>query len=277
MTAKTTDSQAAVWNTTGGNAWVEAQALLDRMFEPFIPLLIGDLPASTKRVLDVGCGTGAITLAAARQLDERGHCLGIDISEPMIAAARARAAAEHASAEFVCADAATYQYESGTFDLVVSRFGVMFFSDPVAAFTNLRRASAPHGTLRFAAWRAPEENPFMIAAEHAAAPLLPDLARRDNTAPGQFAFADRNQITRILRDSGWNSVGITPIDVPCAFPASALDYYLTRMGPVGRALAAANADVRARVVEQIRPAFDVFISGDEVRFTSACWLVVART
>lgn len=268
-------NQAALWNATAGQAWVDAQVFLDQLFEPFESLIVGDLDPST-RVLDVGCGTGAIALAAARRLAPGMRCLGVDISEQMIATAQARARAEDTSVEFMCDDAATHAFEAAGYDLIVSRFGVMFFDDPVKAFVNLRRAASADGRLRFAAWRSSADNPFMIAAEHAAAPLLPALTARVAGAAGQFAFADRSHVERILSESGWRQIEITPMDVPCSFPKSELTRYLTRMGPVGRALAAADDELRARVFERIRPAFDAYVSGNEVRFSAACWLIEAR-
>ena len=148
-------------------------------------------PDPERRVLDVGCGTGSTTLAVARLLGAKGRCTGIDISEPMIAAARARAEREGTPASFIRADAQTHAFEPASFDMIISRFGVMFFDDSVRAFANLRRAARDDAELRFIAWRSAAENPFMTTAERAAAPLLPNLPARRPDAPGQFAFADR--------------------------------------------------------------------------------------
>lgn len=184
-TRRSADDQAARWNRPGGNAWVEMQAVLDEMFRPFEDLLVDAVSAGHgSRVLDVGCGTGGITLAVARRLAPAGRCLGVDISEPVIAAARARAEQEGTPASFVRADAQDHAFEPASFDFVISRFGVMFFNDSVRAFENLRHASTDEGRLRFVAWRAPAENPFMTTAERAAAPLLPDLPARRPDGPG---------------------------------------------------------------------------------------------
>src|SRR5690606_19942346 len=142
-------SPATAWNTTSGNAWVEMQPVLDGLFKPLEDLLIAGLPCGQKhRLLDVGCGAGATTLAAARKLGTGAQCVGLDVSEPMIAAARARAEREAAPVRFVLADAQTYPFTPGGFDIIVSRFGVMFFEDFVTAFSNLRRATAGRGRLR---------------------------------------------------------------------------------------------------------------------------------
>jgi SAM-dependent methyltransferase len=228
-------------------------------------------------VLDVGCGTGATTRAIARSLHADDSCVGLDISEPMIGAARAHAAMERVPAQFIVADAETHAFEPRSFDMIVSRFGVMFFADPARAFTNLRRASTPGAQLRVLAWRGTAENPFMTTAERAAAPLLPKLPPRRRDEPGQFAFADDHRVRGILERSGWSEIDIRPVDVACAFPERDLIGYFSRLGPVGRILGAADEATRERVVAAIRPAFDPYVHGDEVLFDAACWSIGARS
>jgi SAM-dependent methyltransferase len=270
------DEQVTLWNGVAGQAWVDEQALLDRVLAPFQELLVEAVRASAaRRVLDVGCGTGSTAVAVARLLDGGGRCTGVDVSEPMIAAARARAERERVPASFVCADAQVCAFEPGSFDMIISRFGMMFFADPVQAFANLRHAAADGAGLRFVCWRSAEENPFMTTAERAAAPLLPDLPARQPYAPGPFALADRGRLVRILEESGWTSIDIQPIDVPCALRESELDRYLSRFGPVGLALGAADEATRTRVIQAVRAAFDPFVHGEDVRYTAACWMVGA--
>ncbi|WP_175717001.1 class I SAM-dependent methyltransferase [Burkholderia anthina] len=271
------EAQSALWNGPSGLAWVDARTSLDRMFEPFETLLADAAAASSARsVLDVGCGTGAVTRAIARRLGEHAHCTGVDISARMIAAAQDRAEREGLRAGFVCADAQTHAFARDRFDLIVSRFGVMFFDDPVRAFANLRRAVRAHAQLRFIAWRSPADNPFMTTAERAAAPLLSNLPARQPGAPGQFAFGDRQRIASVLSDSGWADVEIEPLDMACALPVRALDDYIARMGPVGLALRDVDDVTRRRVTDTIRAAFDRYVQGADVRFDAACWLVTAR-
>jgi SAM-dependent methyltransferase len=271
------NAQENLWNGTAGRAWVDAQETLDEMLEPFADLLVQAVAATYGgSVLDVGCGTGGTTLAVARQLGEKARCVGIDISGPMIDAARARAEREGVQTSFIRADAEAYAFERGRFDAIISRFGVMFFDDFVEAFTNLRRAARPGATLNFVAWRSPEENAFMTTAERAAAPFFPGIPPREPDAPGQFAFADAHRIARILADSGWNDIDIQPIDVACTFPAAQLDRYFMRLGPLGLVLQEADEQTRARVVQAVRSAFDPYVHGAEVRFDAACWLTRAR-
>ncbi|MGF1627486.1 MAG: class I SAM-dependent methyltransferase [Alphaproteobacteria bacterium] len=271
------DEQSALWNGPAGQAWVEAQAVLDRTLQPFEDLLVEPLGArSGERELDIGCGTGSTTLAAARRLGTAGCCVGIDLSEPMIAAARARGDREGSPARFILADAQTHPFEATGFDRLISRFGVMFFDDPVRAFANLRRAAGPNAALQFVAWRSPAENPFMTTAERAAAPLLPTLPARQPDAPGQFAFADPQRIGRILHESGWVGADIRPLDVACTLPESALVGYFSRLGPLGLVLREADDGARARIIETVRTAFDPYVEGTNVRFTAACWMIEAR-
>jgi SAM-dependent methyltransferase len=272
------NEQAALWNGRAGRAWVDAQESLDRLFTPFENLLVGEVRAAqARRVLDVGCGTGATTLAIARVLGAGGHCTGADISEPMIAAARARAGREGAPASFVCGDAQRHAFEPASFDLIVSRFGVMFFDSPVQAFSNLLNAATGGARLRAIAWRSAAENPFMTTAERAAAPLLPNLPARKPGAPGQFAFADRGRVASILEESGWAGIDIRPIDVECALPESDLMGYLTRLGPVGLVLQdETDEGRRAQVAATVRAAFEPYVRGSEVRFTAACWMIGAQ-
>jgi ubiquinone/menaquinone biosynthesis C-methylase UbiE len=177
VTHHAANDQLALWNGNAGRAWVETQELLDRVFQPFENRVVEAVSAASgHRVLDVGCGTGGTTVAAARALGAEGRATGIDISEPMIAAARSRAERVGVPASFIVADAQTYAFEPASFDVIISRFGVMFFDDPVGAFTNLRNAAAAGGALRLIAWRGPADNPFMTTAERAAAPLLASSA-----------------------------------------------------------------------------------------------------
>ena len=278
VTHQAGNEQAALWNGRAGRAWVDAQEVLDLMFKPFEAQLAEAVHAgSGQRVLDVGCGTGSTTLAIARRLGAKGRCVGVDISGPMIAAAQARAEPEEgAPASFVRADVQAHAFEPASFDLIVSRFGVMFFDDPVLAFANRRRAARDGAELRVIAWRSAAENPFMTTAERAAAPLLPDMPARQPGAPGQFAFADRHRVCAILEESGWAGIDIRPIDVDCTLPEKELVRYLTRLGPVGLILQEADDRTRTQVIETVRAAFEPYVHGAEVRFTAACWMVGAR-
>jgi SAM-dependent methyltransferase len=272
--------QAALWNGPSGSAWVEMQDVLDRMLAPFEMLVSQEaFPGEGGRVLDVGCGAGATTISMARRVGPTGHCVGVDISEPLVRVAKERAINEKLGAvQFVQADAQTYPFEPGRFDSVMSRFGVMFFDDPQAAFVNIRCAARPDAKLAFVAWRSPAENPFMTTAARAAEPLLPNLPTPDVGAPGQFAFADEGRVRRILNASDWKNIDVRPIDVTGNMAEQELLTYVTKLGPVGAALRDANVDeaTRTRTVSVVRAAFEPYIQNGIARFTMACWLVSAH-
>jgi SAM-dependent methyltransferase len=277
--ARVAEEQAALWNGSSGEAWIAAQAVLDDLFRP-VEALLADTAASlgATGVLDVGCGTGATTIALARRLGPSATCTGLDVSATMIDVARERAARETPRPRFVCADAQTHPFEPDTFDLLTSRFGVMFFGDPVAAFANLRRATAPGGALRAVVWRGPEDNPFMATAARAAADVLPEGALpqgRPTGAPGQFSFADPDRVGTILDGGGWRDPDLEAVDLPCVMPASDLREYVTRLGPLSQALRGLDDADRARALEVVLPAFDQFTEGDVVHVDIGCWLVGA--
>jgi ubiquinone/menaquinone biosynthesis C-methylase UbiE len=275
--ARATDhEQAARWRGPSGNAWVDQQAVLDAMYKRLEDLLVAAVPAGSRHVLDVGCGTGGTTVAVARRLGAAGRCVGIDLSDPMIEAARARAEREGAPASFIHADAQDHAFEPATFDAIISRFGVMFFDDAVRAFANLRRAAKGGAALRCIAWRSAAENPFMTTAERAAAPLLPNIPPRRPDAPGQFAFADARRVQRMLEESGWAEIDLQPIDVTCTLPERELVGYFTGLGPLGLALPDADERTRAQVIDTVRAAFEPYVRDAEVRFTAACWMVGAQ-
>lgn len=270
------NEQSVLWNGVAGQAWVEHQVLLDRMFKSLEEVLTAAVwTVGPHSLLDVGCGTGATTLAAARLRRQHTEAVGIDVSAPMVAAAIARAKAEDSSAQFICADAQDFAFEPSVFDMIISRLGVMFFADPIAAFANLRRAATDDAQLRLIAWRSANENPFMTTAEQAAAPLLPVIPPRA-AGPGQFAFADADFVETTLCRSGWRSTGTKPIDLECSFAASDLTRYFTRVGPLGRVLGEADDHTRVAVIEAVRTAFQPYVDGDEIRFNAALWMIAAQ-
>lgn len=278
MTSVPNRSQAELWNTRAGNTWVELQEMIDRLFAPVEATLVeAGFPGQGGSVLDIGCGAGATTLAMARRLGPAGSCLGVDISAPLVEAAQRRAAeAGLEKVEFVAADAQAYAFEAARFDAAISRFGVMFFDDPVAAFANIRRALRPGGRLAFVAWRSPAENPFMTAARRAAAPFLPEMPAYEPDAPGQFGFAREGRVRQILGDAEWLEVEVAPLDIEVSLEEGELAIYAARMGPVGIALQAMDEEARAPIGEAVLRAFDPYVTNGAARFSLACWLVTAR-
>jgi SAM-dependent methyltransferase len=268
------DDQATLWNGAMGQTWVEMARVTDQLFEPLTAPLLEAAGAGASALLDVGCGAGFATLALARELGPGTRTVGADISGPLLLAARDRADAAGVPIDFVLADAQTFDFEPASFDLIVSRLGVMFFVDPVAAFANLRRAATDSARLRFICWRDPAENPFMTLTARATKDLL-DLPARVPNAPGPYGLADPERTRGILTGAGWSGVEARPFDAVCAMPAGELMTFLTRIGPLRDALAEADDELREKVLEAVRAAAAPYVDGDRVSFEAALWVVDA--
>lgn len=269
--------QKEFWNGEAGRNWVEQQEVFDAMFAPITDALVTFVQErGGKRVLDVGCGTGGTTLAMARAIGDGADCVGADISEPMIEAAKENAKGQDVGARFVVADAQTHDFADGSFDLLTSRFGVMFFPDPVAAFANLRRAMADGGAMRAYSWRHPRDNPFMTVAGRTAREFVPDMPKFDPEAPGQFGLCEEERIRRVLGESGWSAIEPEPFDFECVMPEAELIPFFTTRGPLGQAFPNLDAKTQAEVIAKLTDAFAEFVHGDEVRYTAATWAISAR-
>ena len=197
----------ADWNGQSGDRWVAHQARHDARLAVFGQAAIeAAAPVAGERVLDVGCGAGASTLALAVRVGAGGQVLGVDISEPLIARARALAP-QDTPALFRAADASSAELPEGAFDILFSRFGVMFFADPTAAFAHMRRALKPGGRVAFVCWRGVAENDWVRLPMGAIKGIVPPMAAPDPEAPGPFSFGDRG---RALRDRAARSAGRCP-------------------------------------------------------------------
>jgi SAM-dependent methyltransferase len=274
--------QIDYWNQTAGPTWVRHEARLDLQLEPFGAAAM-DAAAleGGETVLDVGCGCGTTTLELARRVGPSGRVLGIDISAVMLerAAARARAAARP-NARFERADAQTHPFAPASLDVVYSRFGVMFFADPGAAFANLRRALRPGGRLAFVCWQRPSENPWFLLPAMAAMRHLTIEVPTDPRAPGPFAFGEADWVREALAAGGFAEPAIEPLQRDLTVGgegdlAAAVDFML-EMGPVGAAFREASDDTRRAVTTAVRAALAPYATAAGVRMASAAWVVTAR-
>ncbi len=267
--------QAAYWNGPGGEGWLAAYQRIQRAIGD-----IGELGLSAaaarpgEQAIDIGCGTGDTTAALARAVGLDGHVLGVDISGTLIAAARSY---RLDNATFVVGDAATHPFQAGHYDLVFSRFGVMFFADPVAAFRNIRRALKPGGRLVFIAWRTPQENPWGTTPARVAQPFLPPQPRPGPEDPGQFSFGNRARVERILGEAGFTSPAFEPIDRQIWMGDSVADVVAGagRFGPLARAFAGAEPAAIERAKQAIAEELAPHEGPEGVRLPGACWLVRA--
>ena len=211
----TNAAQIEYWNAGAGETWAAMQRVLDDELGPLGEAGIALLaPKAGERVIDIGCGCGATSLDLAQAVGPGGAVLGVDISAPMLTVARTRAAdAGLPQAKFIEGDAQVHGFDAGAFDSVFSRFGVMFFADPPAAFANIRRALKPGGRLTFVCWRAVMENPWMTLPAMAALQHLPPLTEAvDADGPGPFAFADPAKVRGILAAAGFADIDLKPHD-----------------------------------------------------------------
>jgi len=272
--------QIAYWNGPAGQRWAERQAAQDILLGPVADVLIDRAaPKIGERVIDIGCGSGVTTIAFARKVAPSGHAFGIDISAPMLARARASAPKE-LPIDFALADATVYPFVPASFDLLASRFGVMFFADPVASFANMRKALKPSGRLAFACWREPRENPFFMAPLQAAYKHVPKLPQQGPEDPGPFAFASEQRVRRILDGAGFAAIQMEPCPLLLdAAIGQGLDRAVQgalEIGPVSRALEGQPAELRAAAANSIREALAAFAKGDAVLLPASIWIVTAR-
>ncbi len=278
MAAMTNADQIAAWSGPAGQTWADLHEELDRQVEPpGRAALELAAPAKGERALDVGCGPGATTLELARAVGPEGAVAGVDVAPMLLQIARRKAAGVD-NVSFVEADAQAFVFEPGHFDLIFSRFGVMFFDDPVAAFANLRRACRSGGRLAFVCWRSPADNPLFRLGGVVVAELFPDRPAPPPNAPGPFAFADDGRVRAILSDSGWHDVRIEALDVEIG--GANLDEsvaMMTRAGPLGAALREMEASegLRRQAADRLRPLLEPYAGPDGVRMPAACWLVAA--
>jgi SAM-dependent methyltransferase len=273
--------QAEQWNTGEGVAhWISNHARYERMHAPFTAMILGaaDLRPGGN-VLDVGCGCGGTTLAGAR-LVAPGQATGLDLSAPMLARARADTeAAGLDNAVFVQGDAQVHPLEPARFDTVLSRFGVMFFADPVAAFANIRSATRPAGQLAFVCWQPLEANQWLLVPGAALAEHVPVGSFGAGDGPGMFAFADPDRIRRILATAGWRDIEITGEHAPVLVGGGggvddAVEFL--RTGSIGRTiLAGADARTADRAIASMRAALTPYADAEGVRLGAAVWLAQA--
>jgi SAM-dependent methyltransferase len=256
-------------------AWAEIRDLLELQLAPLGRRALAALARRPgESVLDIGCGGGETALQLARLVARHGKVVGVDLSAAVLAFAR-RAAEGCERVRFIQADAQVFPFEQAAFDAAFSRFGVMFFADPVAAFVNIRRCLRASGRLAFVCWRALEENALDVVPLRAASPHLPPQPALVSDAPGPFAFADPVRLRSILERAGFVEIEITAHDERVG--SGDLDRMLavcTRVGALGKILRE-RPELRAAVLPAVRSALAACDGPDGVRLNAATWIVTA--
>jgi SAM-dependent methyltransferase len=271
--------QIAYWTSHGGARWASVQSRTDRMLAPVSQVLLEQArPEPGMAALDIGCGCGALTARLAESVGSSGRALGVDISEEMLAVAKARLSA-YPQAGVMLADAAAYPFTPFA-DLIVSQFGVMFFGDPVQAFSNIRKAMKPGGRLVFACWRPINENPWAQVPLHAAyAAGVPRTARPEPDQPGPFSFADPGRVNKILGEAGFRELSLKPAVVTLDLASgggleAAVEQAMT-IGPAAAALRDQPDAMRVAAARSIEEALQPHRQEKNVNLAAAIWLVQA--
>ncbi|MEX0309433.1 MAG: class I SAM-dependent methyltransferase [Tateyamaria sp.] len=275
----TNADQEEFWTDAAGPKWVAQQEEMDALLAPVLDLVMDRSPIQPgDRVLDIGCGTGVSVAAAAAATGPDGSVTGLDISETMLDLARHRMAGE-ANVTFLKADAQTYAFPSA-FDVMISRFGVMFFEDTVAAFRNLTAALAPGGTMTFAAWGPAPQNPYFMAPARAASRVLGPMPKTDRTLPGPFAFEDSTRILGMMAAAGVPKARVETVQVALTPPGSVNDTaaLMMQIGPADAAVRHHDADATAmaEVQSAVADAISEFETSAGLRIPACIHIYTAR-
>jgi len=275
-------AQIEFWNSAASRAWADQYERMDRAVADLTKALLDmATPQLGDHVLDIGCGSGTTVLKPAARVGPGGHVLGADISNQSVARAHQRIAdAGSRHAEVIVADVSCHAFAPNTFDLVFSRFGVMFFSDPQAAFANVRRAMKPGGRLALAVFRAASEGLWPHGPLDAVRHLLPPIPTPGPEEPGPFSWADPARVHRILQSAGFREVSLTPVDpviqlASTGEAAEAADFVMV-LGPLTRVLPALSAPQREAVRAALEIYFQKYARPQGVFLPAANWVVRAR-
>jgi len=274
--------QAEFWSSDSGEKWVRNARVLDAAMAPALERVLeaASLQAG-ERVLDIGCGTGASTLAAAGQVGPGGRVTGADISPVMLEAARRRAdEAGCDTVDFLVADAQTHGFEPGAFDAIISRFGVMFFADPVAAFANMAQALRPGGRMHVICWSGMARNPWFSLPRQAAVDRLGEVAAGDPRAPGPTAFAELDYVRGILESAGLKAVTAEEVEVDLTPMGTVHEVakFAVHLGPAARVLMekGGTAEDKAAMVDALAGEFQAYATPEGVRVPAVLTLYGAR-
>jgi len=284
MTEQNTEANAGqieFWNGDHGVSWAQYADIVDIMFSAITDSVLDAAEIGTgDRVLDLGCGNGGTTLAAANRVTPIGNVTAVDISAPMIERAKERsAAAGLTNVTYMLGDAATYPFAAGSFDKLISRLGSMFFENPETAFRNMLPALASGATVALGVWRGPRENQWAMGPVAAAKEFLEMPPRPGPTDPGPFSFADPDRVKSVLGAAGLQDIELAPLDfqIPLGNTLDEALNFVMEMGPLSAPLATVTGDNRDKAIEAITKVLKDNQGADGVvHLAGACWIVTAR-
>ncbi|TNE36390.1 MAG: methyltransferase domain-containing protein [Alphaproteobacteria bacterium] len=279
----TNDDQIEFWNGKAGEEWAERNDQMDRMLAPFRDAAIAAAkPRPGERVLDIGCGCADTSLSLAKEVGPDGQVLGVDVSGPMLALAQHKAEAAQLSncLSFEEADASAYGFDEGAFDLLFSRFGVMFFADPPGAFANMRKALKPSGRVAFICWAPVFDNDWVMVPLAAALQHIPAPEPAAPHAPGPFGLSDKVYVEEMLEIAGFSNIAIEPFEIMMRVGAGVekdkiADFFM-EMGPVSRALTNSDEALSDTVRAAIQAAVEPHYADGAVNLKGSCWIVTAN-
>lgn len=285
QSAQDNSEQIAYWDGEAGQGWAERNAQMEQTLGPIGEAAIE--AAGVKKgeaILDVGCGCADTSITLLAKTGPQGRVLGVDISSPMLEVAEQKKQGLDSSLQpaisFQQADASSHIFDAGSFDLMFSRFGVMFFADPAAAFANIRRALKARGRLAFICWAPVAENDWVTVPMGAALQHLPKPEPLPPNAPGPFGLADREFLERTLSEAGYADINISPFKPTMRFGHGmdrerAADFFIDA-GPVSRLLRDAPPELVEPARTAIREALMPFYDGETVNLAGSCWIVRAH-
>jgi len=271
--------QQEFWNDIKGKLWVDMQPRIDDMMFPFGEKAMSALqPQPGEKILEIGCGTGTMSLALADRVTPSGQVFAADISKPMLQMAISRAKAmSRELITFVEADAQVFSFPKGVFDAVFSRFGVMFFEDPVAAFRNFHDAVRPGGRLTYVCWADRKDNPWIRIPTGASKAFLEIPPPPEDDAPGQFAMEREARVREILGGAGWSDVKLERFDLDHSLGKDVTDAagFISQMGPMSGPFSLADNATKKKCLEVIQKALEPYEGANGVSMRFATWVVSA--